>query len=130
MAGSYTHKNINEVDDSAEKFGFGDTQEARFASEAFETEQTGLSHHRMKPGKRQTFGHHHEDAEEVYFVVSGSGRIKLDDDIIEVTERDAIRISPGVMRSWEAGDDGLEVLAFGPRHKEDPGELVQGWWSD
>jgi mannose-6-phosphate isomerase-like protein (cupin superfamily) len=130
MSDSYTHKNITEVEDSALKFGFADAQEARFASEAFETEQTGFSNHRVKPGKRQGFGHRHDEAEEVYFVVAGSGRVKLDDDVVELDQGDALRVSAGVMRSFEADDGGLEILAFGPRRKDDRGELIQGWWSD
>jgi mannose-6-phosphate isomerase-like protein (cupin superfamily) len=130
MADAYTHQNLNEVEDSASKFGFSETQEARFASGDLETEQTGFSHHRVKPGRRQGFGHRHDEAEEVYVVVSGSGRMKLDDDVVEITELDAIRVSPGVMRAFEAGDGGLEILAFGPRRSDDRGELVQGWWDD
>ena len=62
-------------------------------------------------------------------VTSGSGRIKLDDEIIEISELDAIRIAPGVVRQLEAGDDGLEYVAVGARHEND-GELLPGWWSD
>jgi len=42
---------------------------------------------------------------------------------------DAVRVSPAVTRAFEAGPDGLEVLAFGPHHEGD-GELIPGWWSD
>jgi hypothetical protein len=55
--------------------------------------------------------------------------VKLDDDIVEVVPRDAIRVAPGVTRQWEAGPDGLELLAVGPRHDGD-GEVFPGWWSD
>jgi mannose-6-phosphate isomerase-like protein (cupin superfamily) len=129
MAGPYTHKKLDEVKDSAPGFGYEEMQEARFASGDLETEQTGFSFHRVKPGKRQGFAHKHENAEEVYVVISGSGRIKLDDEIVEVSELDAIRVSPTVTRQWEAGDEGLEVLAFGPRHGGDA-EILPGWWSD
>jgi mannose-6-phosphate isomerase-like protein (cupin superfamily) len=84
---------------------------------------------RVKPGKRQGFGHRHENAEEVYVVVSGSGRVKLDDEVVELKRLDAIRVSPEVMRQFEADDDGLEILAFGARHEGD-GEIVPGWWDD
>ena len=126
----YTHKNVLDVADAAEKFGIGESHESRFANKDLETEQTGFSHHRFKPGKRQPFGHMHNDAEEVYFVVSGSGRMKLDDEVVELQRLDAVRVSPGVMRAFEAGEEGLEVLAFGPRHADDRGEIVQGWWAD
>src|SRR3954452_16640307 len=114
---SYTKKNLQEVDDSAPKFGFSEVQEARFAGEDLEAEATGVAFMRVKPGRRQGFAHRHEEAEEVYVVVSGSGRIKLDDEIVDVVELDAIRIAPGVPRALGAGDEGLEYIAFGPRHK-------------
>ena len=81
------------------------------------------------PVKRMPFGHRHEEAEEIYIVVAGSGRMKLDDEIIEVETLDAIRVSPEVVRAFEAGDEGLEVIAAGARHDGD-GEVVQDWWSD
>ena len=127
--GGYTHMSVLDVEDSAEKFGYGETHESRFGAGAFEAEQTGFSLHRFKPGKRAPFAHRHEAAEEVYFVVSGSGRVKLDDDILELHACEAVRVAPGVMRQFEAGDEGLEILAFGQRHAEDRGEVVQGWWS-
>ena len=128
MAGKYTHRNLSDVEDSAPSFGFGETQEARFATEDLEAESTGLAYHHIKPGKRQGFAHNHEEAEEVYVVLSGSGRMKLDDEIIELSELDAVRVGAGVIRAFEAGDDGLRVLAFGPRHSEDRGEMFMGWW--
>jgi len=130
MAASYTNKNLAAVEDSAPRFGLGESQEARFANAALETEQTGLSYHRLKAGKRQGFAHRHEEAEEVYVVISGSGRVKLDGDIVELERLDAVRVSPDVTRSFEAGDEGLELLAFGPRRADDRGEIVQGWWVD
>ncbi len=129
MAAPYTHLNLDEVEDSAPKFGYDEVQEARFANEALETEQAGFSFHRVKPGKRQGFGHKHDEAEEIYVIVSGSGRMKLDDEIVEVRRLDAIRVAPEVTRQFEAGDDGLEIVAFGSRHEGD-GELVPGWWTD
>jgi mannose-6-phosphate isomerase-like protein (cupin superfamily) len=128
MAGTYTHTNLREVEDSAPKFGFEEVQEARFANNALETQETGVSHLRVKPGKRQGFAHKHDDAEEVYVVVVGSGRVKLDDEIIEITELDAIRVAPGVIRQFEGGPDGIELIAVGARHDGD-GEMVPDWWS-
>ena len=126
--GGFTHKNLLEVEDAAEKFGFSETHESRFAFGPLEAEQTGFALHQIKPGKRQPFGHHHEEAEEVYVVVGGSGRAKLGDEVIDVKRLDAVRVSPGVMRAFEAGDEGLEILAFGPRRSDDRGEIVPGWW--
>jgi mannose-6-phosphate isomerase-like protein (cupin superfamily) len=130
MARSFTHKKLTDVNDSAPQFGFGEVQEARFATADLEAERTGLSHYRIKPSKRQGFAHRHDEAEEVYVVLSGSGRMKLDDEIIEIERLDAIRVAPTVTRSFEAGSDGIEVLAFGVRREDDRGEIVQGWWTD
>jgi mannose-6-phosphate isomerase-like protein (cupin superfamily) len=129
MANPFTHKNLKDVDDSAPGFGYQDYQEARFASGDLETEQTGFSHHRVKPSKRQGFAHRHDDAEEVYVVLSGSGRVKLDDEIVELVAQDALRVAPGVTRQFEAGPEGLELLAFGALHEGD-GEIIPGWWAD
>ena len=125
----FTIENLDAVEDSAPKFGFGERGEARFATGALAARDTGLSFHRVKPGKRQGFGHVHDKAEEVYVVVGGSGRIKLDDEIRDIKHLDAIRVAPKVVRAFEADDEGLELLAFGPRHEGD-GELVQDFWAD
>ena len=129
MADTYTLKKLTDVDDSAPKHGYGDLQEARFATKQLDAEETGVSLLHVKPGQRQPFGHRHDQAEEVYVVLSGSGRAKLDDEIVDLGPLDALRISPAVMRCFEAGHDGLEYLAFGRHHKGD-GEVVMGWWSD
>jgi mannose-6-phosphate isomerase-like protein (cupin superfamily) len=129
MSTPYTYKKLAEVKDSAPGFGFGEVQEARFATDPLDAEQTGFSFHRVKPDRRQGFGHRHEAAEEVYVVIGGAGRVKLDDDVLELERLDAVRVAPGVTRQFEAGPDGLELLAFGARHEGD-GELVPGWWAD
>ena len=128
---SYTIKNLSEVEDSAPKFGFDAVQEAHFAASDLETQATGVAYLVVKPGQRQAFAHRHDESEEVYVVLSGTGRLKLDDAIEDVKPRDAIRVAPTVTRSFEAGDDGLEILAFGPRNADDRGELVtEGFWDD
>jgi mannose-6-phosphate isomerase-like protein (cupin superfamily) len=129
MPTPFTHKRLTDVKDSAPEFGIGDIQEARFARKDLDAEQTGVSHYRLKPDERSPFGHRHEEAEEVYVVLSGSGRIKLDDEIVEIEALDAIRVAPKVTRAFEAGPDGIEVLAVGARHDGD-GEIIQSWWSD
>jgi mannose-6-phosphate isomerase-like protein (cupin superfamily) len=129
MRNPFTHKPLERVKDSAADFGHGDAMEARFAKSDLETEETGFSFHRLKPNKRQPFGHNHEDAEEVYVIVRGDGLFKLDDEIIEVERLDAIRVSPEVTRAFEAGDEGLEVLVFGPRRDGD-GSLDPDFWTD
>jgi mannose-6-phosphate isomerase-like protein (cupin superfamily) len=122
---SFTIKNLREIDDMAPRFGFEAVQEARFANKDLEAESTGLAFHRVKPDCRQAFAHRHEEAEEIYVVLTGRGRVKLDDDIRDVAPLDAIRISPQVARAFEAGPEGLELLVFGPRHAGD-GEVLSG----
>lgn len=129
MASSYTLKKLTDVEDSAAGFGLGELQEARFANDDLEVEDTGVSLHRLKAGKRQGFAHKHEKAEEIYVVLTGFGRVKLDDEIIELEARDAVRVAPGVIRAFEAGPEGLELLAVGPLHEGD-GEVIQDWWTD
>lgn len=128
MSTPYTIMRITDVEDSAPGFGLDETQEARFATEALGAELTGVSHLRLKPGRRQPFAHRHERAEEVYLVLAGSGRVRLDDDIVEINPLDAIRVAPQVTRAFESGPEGLELIAFGARHKGD-GEVLRGWWS-
>jgi mannose-6-phosphate isomerase-like protein (cupin superfamily) len=129
VAAPYTLKKLTEVEDSAPRFGYGEVQAVRFAQGDLDAADTGVSHHRLKAGKRQPFAHRHDRAEEVYVVLSGSGRAKLDDDIVELEALDALRVAPGVIRAFEAGTDGLELLAVGPHHQGD-GELIHEWWTD
>jgi mannose-6-phosphate isomerase-like protein (cupin superfamily) len=130
MAAPYTLMKLADVEDSAAKFGFDEYQESRFATGDLGAEQTGLSYHRVKAGKRQGFAHTHAEAEEVYVVLGGSGRVKLDDEIVEIEALDAIRVAPGVTRQFEAGPDGVELLAVGPRRDDDRGEILRDWWTD
>ena len=129
LSAPYTIKKLPHVEDSAVRFGISEVQEARFAYQALECEDTGFSYHRVKPGRRQAFAHKHDQAEEVYVVLAGAGRVKLDDDIVSVEELDALRVAPGVIRQFEAGPDGMELLAFGARHAGD-GEIIPDWWSE
>ncbi|HTR76137.1 MAG TPA: cupin domain-containing protein [Solirubrobacterales bacterium] len=125
----YTHKNLGDVQDAAPGFGFGEIGEARFAKDDLDAERTGITHMTLKPGKRLPFAHKHDQAEEIYVVIAGSGQFKLDDEIVEVVELDAIRVSPAVARGFEAGPEGISVIAVGARHDGD-GELLQDWWTD
>jgi quercetin dioxygenase-like cupin family protein len=119
---SYTIKNLRDVEDVAPRFGFDSIQEARFASRELGAEDTGLAYHTIKPGQRGG-AHRHEAAEEIYVVISGSGRINLDGEIAELRLLDAVRVAAPVARAFEAGPDGLGVLVFGPHHQGD-GELL------
>jgi mannose-6-phosphate isomerase-like protein (cupin superfamily) len=126
---SYTIKNLREVQDMAPKFGFDAVQEARFPGRDLGAAATGLAFHVVKPGQRQAFAHRHQEAEEIYVVLSGRGRMKLDAEITEVGPLDAIRVAPQVARAFEAYDEGLELLAFGPRHEGDGEILREDFWA-
>jgi quercetin dioxygenase-like cupin family protein len=124
----YTIKNLMDVADSAA--GRAPGTEARMARSALDSEQLGVSYFRYDPGMRAPYGHKHKVQEEAYVVVSGSGRLKLDDEIIDVKQWDVIRIAPPVVRGFEAGPAGLEVIAIGgSRPEEGDGELVSEWWT-
>jgi mannose-6-phosphate isomerase-like protein (cupin superfamily) len=127
MPDRYSLINLVEVEDVAPANGFADRWQARVARTALGAQQTGVTHFRLLAGKRSPFMHRHAAAEEIYVILSGSGRLKLDDEIIDVRTLDAIRVDPEVARAFEAGSDGLEFLAVGPRHPGD-GEAVDDAW--
>jgi mannose-6-phosphate isomerase-like protein (cupin superfamily) len=111
----YTIKNLREVEDAAVEGGFSEVLEARFAHQDLNSDRSGVSYQLVKAGKRMPFAHKHGEMEEIYVVLSGSGRVKLDDEIADVGPLDAIRIGPAVTRAFEAGDDDLVLLVFSPR---------------
>jgi quinol monooxygenase YgiN/mannose-6-phosphate isomerase-like protein (cupin superfamily) len=115
----YTHLNVEDVEDMAPRFGMSEQGEARFATRSLGARRTGLSHQRLRPGMRQAFGHRHHHAEEVFLVLAGGGRMKVDDEIRDVRPLDAIRVAPGSTRAFEAGPDGLEFVVFSARHAGD-----------
>jgi mannose-6-phosphate isomerase-like protein (cupin superfamily) len=125
----FTLANLKEVENSAERFGLAPDVEARFARTALEAERTGVSYQRLAANARYPFGHRHADQEEIYVVLSGSGRLKLEDEVVEVRAWDAIRVSPETARCFEAGPEGIEFLAFG-EHADEAPEMLPGWWPD
>ena len=124
MASGYTIKNFEEIEPSG-----ADGVDGRFSRKFLDSAELGISRWRYEPGKK-TRGHRHEVQEEVYAVISGSGRVKLDDEIIEIKQWDVIRVAPKVARGFEAGPDGLEIIAAGGSKPEGgDGELVKGHWT-
>ena len=127
----YTKKNLEtEVENQAPAFGMPEELDARFARSALGGETLGLSLMKLAPGFRVPFGHKHAGQEEVYVVLRGSARVKVEDEIVELGERDAIRFDRDTMRAVEAGPEGVEYLAFGAGDDPRDAEMVQGWWSD
>jgi quercetin dioxygenase-like cupin family protein len=127
---TYRKVNLTQVEDSAPKFGMDEIQEARFARAELGCQKIGLAYYKVKPGKRLGFGHHHDEVEETYLVLAGAGRFKIDDDIVEVVARDVVYVPPAAVREWEAGDEGLEMVAFGGHSEAEQGHMKPGWWSD
>jgi quinol monooxygenase YgiN/quercetin dioxygenase-like cupin family protein len=115
----YTLVNLEDVEDAAKRFGFGDQGEARFANRPLGAVRTGVSHQRLRAGARQAFGHRHQHAEEVFVVLAGTGRVKIGDEIRDVRPLDAIRVAPESPRAFEAGPDGLEFIVVGTHHAGD-----------
>lgn len=132
---SFTLRNIKlDVEDIGSLFQGAPDLEFRAATKPLELEQSGLSYQRVPPGYRFPYGHTHETQEEVYVVVRGSGRMKIDDEIVELRTWDAVRVSPGAWRGYEAGAEGLEILVVGaPNLGDSPRDDVDGqrdWWTD
>ncbi|HEX7610451.1 MAG TPA: hypothetical protein VF380_07250 [Solirubrobacteraceae bacterium] len=126
---SHTLKNLMDVEDAAA--GRSSDVEARFARKHLDSRELGVSYFRYGPGYRAQMGHSHREQEEVYVVTSGSGRVKLDDEIIELKQWDALRVAPEVVRAFEGGPKGLEFIVVGSsRPEEGDGVTVQGWWAD
>jgi mannose-6-phosphate isomerase-like protein (cupin superfamily) len=125
---NYSIKNLKEVEDSAA--GRGGDVEARFGRKHLDSQHLGVSYFRYAPGFRAPYGHRHREQEEAYVIVGGSGRMRLDDEIIDVRQWDAIRVAADVVRAFEAGADGLELIAIGADRPEGgDGELVKDFWT-
>jgi mannose-6-phosphate isomerase-like protein (cupin superfamily) len=135
VATPFTHVNLKrDPDDVGPKFDGSPDLVFRLATDALGLEQSGLSYQRIPPNYRFPYGHTHETQEEVYVALRGSGRMKLDDEVVELEEWDAVRVPPGTWRGYEAGPDGLELIVIGaPNLGENRRGDVEGrrdWWTD
>jgi mannose-6-phosphate isomerase-like protein (cupin superfamily) len=127
----YTKVNLRAVDDQAERFGFAPNLEFRMARVPLELEQSGLSYQRLAPNFRIPFGHSHKQQEEVYVLVNGSARMKLDDETVDLERWDAVRVPRETIRGLEAGPEGAELIVVGaPNTGPGDADIVQPWWSD
>ncbi|WP_217912870.1 cupin domain-containing protein [Miltoncostaea marina] len=129
----YTHVNLRrDVPDMAAMNGM-EGMDARFPTRDLGLSAAAISLHRLEPGVRQPFGHRHASQEEVYVVVEGSGRVKLDEEVVELATWDAVRVPPRTWRCFEAGPGGIAFVAVGAPQMDDPhagSEMAPGWWSD
>ena len=123
----YAMVNVKELDNAAEEFGLAPDVEARFGRKALDAQKGGFSYQRLAPNFRQPFGHHHAAQEETYVILSGGGRVKLDDEVVEVKQWDAIRVAPHTKRAFEGGPEGIEFLVFGAGESGDA-EMHEDFW--
>jgi mannose-6-phosphate isomerase-like protein (cupin superfamily) len=127
----FTKLNLKEeVEDQSPKFGITE-MEFRSARVPLELENSGLSYLRVDPNYRVPFGHNHKVQEEVYVILSGSARLKVDDEVIDLKPMDAVRVHKDTMRNFEGGPEGAEVLAIGaPNTGPGDAPMTEGWWTD
>lgn len=119
----------DDVENSAERFGLAPDLEARFGRKPLETEGGGFSYQRLAPDFATPFGHRHEHHEEVYVVLSGSGRVKLEDEVRELRQWDVVRVAAPVARGFAAGPDGMELFVVGFGQGGDT-EMLDGFWDE
>ena len=125
----FTIKNLMEMENLAGGRGFD--LDARFGRSQIDSEHLGVSYFRYGPGVRPPYGHHHREQEEAYVVIAGSGRVRLDDEIRDLAQWDVIRVAPHVVRAFEGGPDGLEMIAIGnDRPEGGDGEMINDFWTD
>jgi quercetin dioxygenase-like cupin family protein len=128
----YTLLNLrDDVEDMAPKFGMGDGIEAHFARKPLELEKSGISYLKLAPDYTLPFGHSHSEQEEIYLVIEGTARLKLDEDEVELGRLDAVRIPVSVKRGVAAGPEGAEIVMFGAPNTDNKDlEMVQGFFGD
>jgi quercetin dioxygenase-like cupin family protein len=126
---NYAKVNLLELEDSV-----GDRVpeiEGRFGRTPLGSRDIGVSHFRYAPGFRSPAGHRHREQEEAYVVVAGSGRALLDGEVVELRQWDTVRVAPEVVRAFEAGPDGMDVIAIGgPKPEGGDGETAPADWPD
>ncbi len=127
MSGWTKRNLVADVEDQAPGAGFGELLEARFAHDALGLGDLGVSLQRIAPSRRAPFAHRHEQAEELYVVLSGGGEALLGDEVVPLAPHDALRVAPATVRSFAAGADGLELLAVSRRAPGDAQVQPAAW---
>ncbi|HSZ05466.1 MAG TPA: hypothetical protein VK778_09740 [Solirubrobacteraceae bacterium] len=126
---SFATVNLLEIEDSV-----GDRApgiEGRFGRKHLDSRDLGVSHFRYAPNLRSPFAHSHQEQEEAYVVVAGSGRVLLDNELKELRQWDVLRVAPEVVRAFEAGPEGLDIIAVGgPRPADGDGVMGAAAWPD
>ena len=129
----YTRINMMAIDPSpaAEEYGI----DARFGRSHLDSDHLGVSYFRYPPDFRTTMGHRHSEQEEVYVVVSGSGRIRVDDDIVDVGPWDVVRVAPvrsaasrPAPRAWRCSPWGAIVRPAATASRWTTGGTIRKYW--
>ena len=127
----YTRKNLKEIEDQAQKFGLSPNLEFRVPGDELDAENSAISYLRVAPNFRLPFGHTHKEQEEVYVLLSGSARLKLDDEVLELAPWDVVRIPKETVRNVEGGPEGAELLLIGaPKTGPGDADVQPEWWTD
>ena len=126
---NFTVKNLKDIKDAGADREYD--IEARFGRDQIGSEHLGVTYFRYGPGYRVPFGHKHRQQEEAYIVTGGSGRVRLEDETVELRQWDVVRVAPEVARAFEAGPEGLEMIAIGSDRPEGgDSEIIQEFWTD
>jgi quercetin dioxygenase-like cupin family protein len=126
---SFATVNLLELEDSV-----GDRApgiEGRFGRTQLDSRDLGISHFRYAPNLRSPMAHSHREQEEAYVVVAGSGRVLLDGELHDLRQWDVVRVAPEVVRAFEAGPEGLDIIAVGgPKPADGDGVAGAATWPD
>ena len=126
---SFARVNLLEVDDSVGERAPG--LEGRFARKHLDSRDLGVSLWRYAANFRSPMAHSHREQEEAYVVAAGSGRVLLDGEVLELRQWDVVRVAPEVVRAFEAGPDGLELIAVGgPKPEDGDGVMGEADWPE
>jgi quercetin dioxygenase-like cupin family protein len=121
--------NLLEIEDSVGERAPG--IEGRFGRKHLDSRDLGVSLFRYAANLRSPMAHSHREQEEAYLIVAGSGQVLLDGEVHPLRQWDVVRVAPEVVRAFEAGPDGLDVIAIGgPKPEEGDGVMGEANWPD
>jgi quercetin dioxygenase-like cupin family protein len=126
---SYTTVNLLEIENVV-----GDRApgiEGRFTRKQLDSRDLGVSRFTYAANMRSPMAHSHREQEEAYVVIAGSGRALLDDEVIDLQQWDVLRVAPEVVRAFEGGPEGLDLIAVGgPRPEDGDGVMAPASWPE
>ncbi len=106
--------------------------EMRMLRNDLDSEQIALTYRRIPAGHQSAHGHTHSKQDEVLFVFAGTLRVKLDDEIIEVGPKTALKIAPEVKRGYHnTGTEDVELIIVSPQAEfvdDNGGQPDPDWW--